>query len=138
MKWLFLLIGLLAFLYLGRMNDIVKRFAEAIARQEGFYVKGSRAQRNNNPGNVRKDLVGKAIRFDGGFPVYAKIADGWENLYRQVRYFYRGSKIYNPSMTIEEIAQRYTTTEQKEWAANVAAYLGVTVRTKASELVAYL
>jgi hypothetical protein len=27
-------------------------FIEAIARQEGFYVPGSRANRNNNPGNI--------------------------------------------------------------------------------------
>jgi hypothetical protein len=28
------------------------KFIEAIAWHEGFYVKGSRAQRNNNPGNI--------------------------------------------------------------------------------------
>ena len=27
-------------------------FMQAIARQEGFYVPGSRANRNNNPGNI--------------------------------------------------------------------------------------
>ena len=27
-------------------------FVEAIAREEGFYLDGSRAQRNNNPGNL--------------------------------------------------------------------------------------
>ena len=30
----------------------MKTFLEAIATQEGFYVPGSRAARNNNPGNI--------------------------------------------------------------------------------------
>jgi hypothetical protein len=28
------------------------RFLEAVAREEGFYVEGSRSNRNNNPGNI--------------------------------------------------------------------------------------
>jgi hypothetical protein len=36
------------------------RLEEAIARMEGFYVKGSRAQRNNNPGNIEYGKFAKA------------------------------------------------------------------------------
>lgn len=41
-------------------------FSEAIAREEGFNVKGSRAQRNNNPGNLNfakweADLYGATL-----------------------------------------------------------------------------
>lgn len=41
-------------------------FSEAIAREEGFNVKGSRAQRNNNPGNLnfakwQADLYGATL-----------------------------------------------------------------------------
>src|SRR5665213_1230256 len=38
-------------------------FIQAIARQEGFYAHGSRAQRNSNPGNIE---YGKFARTHGG------------------------------------------------------------------------
>ena len=35
-----------------RMTSELITLPQAIARQEGFFVQGSRAQRNNNPGNL--------------------------------------------------------------------------------------
>jgi len=116
-------------------NSIVDRFSKAIAAAEGFYAPGSRAARNHNPGNMTKDLTGKAIGRDGLFVVYANDQDGWENLQAQVRLAFGGSLIYNSAMSILEFAKRYTATEQLAWANNVAANLGVNINTKLSELV---
>lgn len=62
--------------------DITQSIAEAIARMEGFYVPGTLAQRNNNPGNLRSGpgQVGTA----GGFAVFPDAQTGWEALARQV------------------------------------------------------
>jgi hypothetical protein len=61
----------------------MKTFLEAIAQMEGFYVVGSRPQRNNNPG----DLVysSEAIRFgatgtDGRFAIFPDAETGWKAL----------------------------------------------------------
>lgn len=40
-------------------------FVKAIARQEGFYVEGSLAQRRNNPGNIEE---GKFAQAHGALP----------------------------------------------------------------------
>jgi hypothetical protein len=45
-----------------------------------------------------------------------------------------GSHIYNPSMTIAEVARRYTSTDWVTWALNVAFRLGVTVSTRLDEI----
>lgn len=65
--------------------------AEAIAHQEGFYVQGSRAQRNNNPGNVVAGTFAlhygccgsdrKGIAYgEPGFAIFPTIDDGWRCL----------------------------------------------------------
>jgi hypothetical protein len=56
---------------------------EAIAREEGFYVAGSRPQRNNNPGDL--EYGPETIRFgatagDPRFAVFADARTGWNAL----------------------------------------------------------
>lgn len=88
------------------VSPTVKKIAEAIATAEGFYVPGTRPQRDNNPGDIEADLIGKAISWDGSFPMYATVQDGWQNLYTQVSAMLNGlSSHYNPVMTIQEVAQ---------------------------------
>jgi len=107
----------------GGIPVIVKRFSEAIATAEGFFINGSRPQRNNNPGDI---MVG------GQYVVYSSTADGWQALYGQVyKMFFGGSIYYNSSMTISEVAYYYADggndpTGASNWAENVANYLGVT------------
>lgn len=55
------------------MNPTIQVIAQAIAQMEGFYIAGSVAQRNNNPGNIT--VVG------GGWMVGSSVAAGWQNLY---------------------------------------------------------
>jgi hypothetical protein len=117
------------------MNDaVISRIADAIAFAEGYFAAGSRPRRNNNPGDLERDLTGRAVGFDGPYVIYATAEDGHEALEHQVRLMFGGSHIYKPSMTIAEIAQHYTATDQTIWARNVAARLGVRVDTRLEDL----
>lgn len=66
------------------MEDLVDALAGAIARQEGFYVAGSKAQRNHNPGNLRP-WPGCRLAVADGMIRFASDADGWRQLRAQVR-----------------------------------------------------
>lgn len=118
------------------LTEAIKLFSQGIAIAEGFYVSGSRASRNNNPGDLTVDTIGKAVGMDGPFVVYATAADGWEALNKQVELiFTNASKIYNSGMTIRQIAEKYTTTDQLAWATNVARTLGISIDTPISTLI---
>jgi hypothetical protein len=114
---------------------IQQAFAEAIARAEGFYVAGSRPQRNNNPGDLMAN---------GQFIAYSTVSDGWAALLNQVSMMFSGGPgtIYDPSMTIGQVAQYYVdgpnatgmSPGASAWAANVANYLGVSTSTTLNNL----
>lgn len=115
--------------------DRVNRLADGIAFAEGFYVSGSRPRRNNNPGDLTKTLGFPSSGFDGMYVIFQTLDIGWQALRKQVSMMLDGSSsIYNPNMTVWEMAQRYTTTDQVAWANNVAAKLGVDIHTKISEV----
>jgi hypothetical protein len=117
------------------LTDAITSFANAIATAEGFFVSGSRPQRNNNPGDLTVDTTGTGIGKDGAFIVYATISDGWDALYKQVRLMLTdASAYYNSGMTIRDIASIYTSTEQSSWAANVANALGISIDVPISSL----
>jgi len=113
---------------------LISKIADAIAFAEGYFVSGSRPRRNHNPGDLERDLTGKGIGWDGPYVIYATIQDGREALEHQVRLMFAGSRIYRPSMTIAEVARRYTSTDQAAWAKNVAGRLGVSVDTRLDEI----
>ena len=113
---------------------IIKRMAQAIAYAEGFHVPGSIPQRLHNPGDLTVDLTGKGISKEGMYIRYATDADGFEALEKQIRLMFGGSRIYHAGMTLWDIAQRYTTTDQEAWARLVAQRMGVPMSTKLSEL----
>lgn len=57
--------------------------AESIARFEGYFVSGSVAQRNNNPGNLRSGP--RQIGTDAkGYAIYATAEDGYADLDAQI------------------------------------------------------
>lgn len=62
-------------------TDLIKDFAESIARYEGFYQTRSRAARNNNPGNLRSWGTTPVVN---GFAVFATEALGWRALKLQI------------------------------------------------------
>lgn len=113
----------------------VQKIALAIASAEGFYKSGSRPQRNHNPGDMTRDLVGRAVGTDGPFQVYATDADGWADLYRQIELWLSGeSNNADSSSTIEDLSGFYTTTEKTSWAVNVANALNVSIDTPIGEI----
>jgi hypothetical protein len=114
--------------------DVISKIADAIAFAEGYFVEGSRPRRDNNPGDLERDLTGKGIGWDGPYVIYATPEDGMQALECQVQLMFRGSHVYNPSMTIAEVAQRYTATDAQSWGLNVARRLGVEVGTRLEEI----
>ena len=55
-------------------------FLEAVAREEGFYVEGSRPNRNKNPGDIefgRFATAHGATQGDPRFAVFPDAATGW-------------------------------------------------------------
>ena len=73
-------------------SGLVERIAVAISEMEGFNKPGSRAQRQNNPGNLRS--WGKTPIVDG-FANFPTAAEGWSALRRQIwRNVDRGLTLY--------------------------------------------
>jgi len=121
------------------LSAAMQIFAEGIAIAEGFFVAGSRAARNHNPGNLTLDITHTGISKDGMFIVYANDNDGWNALRKQVELILtNASGIYNSQMTLRQIGQKYASTstpdEQLNWAINVASKLGINIDTPVSTL----
>ena len=109
----------------------VQTFAGAIAFAEGYWdangniLVNNRPAKNNNPGDFLG--VGDAGS-DGLYAVYSTSQAGWNRLYQQLQLIVNGkSRYYNLGMTIEQMAQVWTATQQEAWASNVAFFLGVPV-----------
>lgn len=114
--------------------DRVERIADAIANAEGYYVPNSRARRNNNPGDLTDPMGQEYTGYDGPFVIFTTDTDGWYALYVLIGGALNGtSLIYDANMTIQEFANKYTATQQTEWATNVARILGVPVTTPIKE-----
>ena len=102
-------------------NAIVEKIATAISVMEGFPKAGSRANRQNNPGNLRS--WGKTPIVEG-FANFPTAAEGWSALRRQIwRNVDRGLTLYeffggkritdtltvtHPDGTVEEVEKKTT------------------------------
>ena len=120
-------------------EDFVNRFAEAVAKAEGFYVPDSVPARAHNPGDLTDDgdiglgVIQTSGPFGAKITVYATDEDGWAALRRKVRRMLNGaSKTYTPDLTIMEVALKYA--GSAEWAFNVAKSLGVDTRMTQAEI----
>ncbi len=111
----------------GNYPNYVVALAIAIATAEGFYVSGSRPQRDNNPGDLTVDITGTGVGTDGPLVVYGSADDGWDALYTQVNRYFSGTSAHaGPNSTIADLAPSYTGNDNADsWAANVARVLGV-------------
>lgn len=107
----------------------IKRTAEAIARAEGFYVRGSIPQRAHNPGDLKvPNWTGPTL--GSGISVFQSDDAGWAALYKQLQAILTGrSNYYNLDMTIADMGNVWTATQKDSWAANVAGFLAVPVTT---------
>lgn len=120
-----------------QLQRAIKAFAGAIARAEGFTVPGSIPAKANNPGDLVRGDQGLGTLGAAKITIYQTLAEGWEALDLQVaKMFTNTSHVYRSSMTIEEVANHYTTTQQSEWAQNVAEALHVSPKTTLDEVLA--
>lgn len=122
-------------------DDFVQKFAEAVARAEGFYVADSVPARAHNPGDLTDDGdIGLGVIQTSGpagaaITIYASDADGWNALRRKLWRMLNGaSRIYTLDLTLMEMAIRYS--GSADWAFNVAKALGVDTRMTLAELAA--
>ena len=114
-----------------------RQFSWAIAKQEGFFVKGSLPNRNHNPGDI-KFVTG--YRFDGqigidkhGHVIFRNDNKGWAALQNQVRLMCSSQGRYSADMTIQQIGRHYAN-DWKRWSANVARNMKCDPRTTLAQL----
>lgn len=121
----------------GDVTAALEKFAQAIANAEGFGIFGAIPTLAHNPGDlVLPGWAGQKLG-SAGISVLADDAEGWNRLYHQLALIIAGkSKVYNLDMTISDMAEKWTTTNSADWAANVANYLGVPVTATLRETLA--
>lgn len=101
-----------------------KTIAQAIARQEGFYVAGSIPQRACNPGDLALGDQGYGLLGEG-ITVFPSVQVGWNALLREVNLMLTGkSHAYTLDMTLAEVGLKYSGGDPN-WGKNVAEILGV-------------
>ena len=105
----------------------VYAFAHAIARAEGFYIKGSIPNRCHNAGDLKgTKFPGEVGLCKGGHARFANAEYGWQALYAQVEKMTDGTgRVYHPSMTFREVAQKYAG-NSKPWVRIITTMLEVT------------
>ncbi len=120
-------------------EELILKFSRAIAQEEGFFVANSVPARAHNPGDLTDDgdlgfgTIQTAGAHGAEITIYGTDADGWAALYRKVRRMLSGaSHTYTLDMTILEVAIKYA--GDPVWAKNVAAALGVNMRTTLAEI----
>lgn len=112
----------------GGVSAVVQSLAQGIATAEGYYDgPGVIPYDRNNPGD---------IKVNGVIATYPTIQDGWNALYHQVQLMlYGGSSVYNPSMSISDVAQLWTGGDNPTgWAQTVAGVVGVDPSTALNQL----
>jgi hypothetical protein len=116
-------------------DEKVQRFAQAIAKAEGFGKPGAVPTLSHNPGDLGPGDTGYQGRFTAG-SVVSQLPDdetGWQKLRDKLRRIFSGkSTTYSPNMTITEMAQKYAG-DWQNWSNNVSADLGVSPDTRISD-----
>lgn len=109
--------------------------AVAISHAEGYGLANAIPTEANNPGDlVLPGWQGQSLGSEKISVLTSDTPDnpvppngGWFRLYRQIRLIDQGnSTVYNISMTISEMAKKWTATDPEAWARNVSSFLGVT------------
>ena len=109
--------------------DRIQDFAQAVARAEGFYQKGSIPSRYRNPGDLK---VRRGEKYPGqvgigkkSHVIFRTDAAGWAALRHQIEKVLDGSsRVYTVHMTILQVAKKYAG-DYRRWAGNVARTLGI-------------
>lgn len=83
---------------------------EAIGREEGFLLEGSRPQRNNNPGDLEFGRFAKAhgaTSSDGRFAEFPTIQAGYAALADLLAEHYKG-------LTIQQMVEKYAPSNEND------------------------
>lgn len=111
--------------YAQSVHDV----ANAIARTEGYYVKGSKPNRYRNPGDIRRfhgaAYPGEVARDRFGYVRFKSAKAGWAALESNLQRIVDGSSSqYDQSMTFGEIAKIYAA--DPRWGKTFCKILRVT------------
>jgi len=120
----------------------VDTFAHAVAKAEGFGVKGAVPTRYHNPGDIR--TFKKGVHYAGqigvnrqGYVIFKNDKAGFAALEANLLLMAQGqSKYYGRTMTIVSVAKVYAT-GWRTWSKNVAKNLGVPPQTTLKSYFAY-
>lgn len=108
----------------------VEALAHAIAKAEGFYVKGSLPNRLHNPGDIRATGIyypGQIGRNKNGYAIFADDSSGFAVLHRQIQRIADGQSQYSMHLTFAAFARRYVGGPGwVEWTRIVTRALAVT------------
>lgn len=99
-------------------------FLQAIAREEGFYVVGSRPQRNNNPGDIKWGHFAAAYGATKGDPEFAVFPDIDQGFAAMKALFLSPSYA---SLTVEQAINRWAPNSENntaDYIAHVCSWVG--------------
>jgi len=130
---------LLAFCVHALAQDAkVVSLAQAIAKAEGFGVRGALPTRYHNPGDLKVEVAGQRYPGQCGIGTGSHVRfcsdrAGWIALYHQLdRVAVGESKHYTPDMTLAQFAKKYAR-DWRHWVKNVARNLNVSTTTTLAE-----
>lgn len=109
--------------------DPLTLLAQAIARMEGYSVSGSRAARNNNPGNLRETarrIYPDLPRDAGGFIVFPSAQAGWDALRKDLAI--KAARGWSLERIISVWAPASDGNDTRQYVANVAQWTGLDPR----------
>ena len=107
-------------------------FCEAIAREEGFYVTGTRAERNCNPGNIeygKFTLAHGATGTDGRFAIFPDKETGFACMKALFAGAYKG-------LTVAQAVSKWAPSSENDtqsYINNVCQWTGLTPDTLIDE-----
>jgi hypothetical protein len=111
---------------LATVTESIQSFAQAIAKAEGFGIPGAIPTMAHNPGDLVVPGWTGAKLGSEGISVFGSDDEGWQRLYHQLNLIVSGqSRVYTLDDTISSMADKWTNTNSKAWALNVAGALGV-------------
>ncbi len=112
-------------------TDKINLLAEAIATAEGWTNPNPNVvpRRAHNPGDLTRSFgqPTAGVANGEGVLIFADDDAGWSALKAQATAMLTGaSRIYSPTMTVRQIAAKYTGNDNSDaWAANAASVLGI-------------
>lgn len=122
-------------------QELINKFARAIAAAEGYGLPGTIPTKANNPGDLTDDgNLGYGVMQSSGphgaaITIYPTAEEGWQALYKKLHRALAGaSHVYRLDMTIEQIGIKWS--GDPVWARNVARSLGCDCNFTLAQLVA--